>query len=326
MLDTIFPRNIRKLSALLAFAISVVLTTPLQAFSQGISFGELKSELVDKTQLHSEGYICEARNAGHLLEVWRGADNNRVWLSLDNGGPFTLGFTETFQSPTVVGFGSEAFLVMHVGVDDHIYYTVVHPANPTTLHGWRDSGLVTTMPVAAAQMNALHSDDYQVPFVVYRAPNGTLWGTRYDTFNDVFGEPTPLRGGVGNSAPSITYNPYIERLYAVVEGTDGALWLSFADAFTNPNTWTMWARYDIRTYGQPSIEATDSGTMVVTTRNDDGTSLFTTFDATGVQTTGLYLDTMQTTYPIRLTHVANTIYALYTIYTSDYYRQVYKHP
>jgi hypothetical protein len=33
----------------------------------------------------------EARNGGHLLGVWRGATNNTVWMSRDNGTPFQIG-------------------------------------------------------------------------------------------------------------------------------------------------------------------------------------------------------------------------------------------
>ena len=43
---------------------------------------------------------AEARNGRNLLEVWRGADNNRVWMSLNNGMPFTTRtLTATMVAP-----------------------------------------------------------------------------------------------------------------------------------------------------------------------------------------------------------------------------------
>jgi hypothetical protein len=57
--------------------------------------------------------------------VWRGATNNQVWMSPNNGKPFTIGGTVTFQSPTVGPLGEDGFMVFHSGDDGNIWYTPV---------------------------------------------------------------------------------------------------------------------------------------------------------------------------------------------------------
>src|SRR5258708_11572112 len=88
------------LAAVILTALAVV-ATATQTFAQ--LPGEVSSLNAENvgTGLFLQGTYSEARNGGGLLSVWRGADNNQVWMSLNNGRPFTIGGTVTFQSPTV---------------------------------------------------------------------------------------------------------------------------------------------------------------------------------------------------------------------------------
>jgi hypothetical protein len=78
--------------------------TATQAFAQimvGVGQGGNWTAENVAGSLKLQDTYSEARNAGHLLSVWRRATNNQVWMSLDNGKPFTIGGTVTFASPTV---------------------------------------------------------------------------------------------------------------------------------------------------------------------------------------------------------------------------------
>jgi hypothetical protein len=79
-----------KLSTVVFLTALAAVATATQSFAQlpgGVS--SFNAEVVDGTLLLQDTY-SEARNGGGLLSVWRGATNNQVWMSLNNGRPFTM--------------------------------------------------------------------------------------------------------------------------------------------------------------------------------------------------------------------------------------------
>ena len=109
---------LNKLSVVVFLTALAVVATATQGFAQivvGTADAWAGEQVGGAIPLKLQGLYSEARNAGHLLSVWRGETNNQVWMSLDNRTPFTIGGTVTFQSPTVAPFGSDSFMVFHTG-------------------------------------------------------------------------------------------------------------------------------------------------------------------------------------------------------------------
>ena len=154
-----------RLSALAVLtALAVATATP--AFAQGQP-GEFNFYTVKKVHtagnLYTEGSLAEARNNGNLLSAWKADDNtNQVWLSYNNGSPFTISpRTQTFVRPAVVAIGTSNFLVFHTGIDGQIYYAIVvgdHEAG-----GWIPiPGQTSNMAVSAAQIGGNANNVYMV--------------------------------------------------------------------------------------------------------------------------------------------------------------------
>src|ERR1700709_2346800 len=80
------------IATLTALALSVAFAGPAAAAEPG-EWGSWNQETVNNhyMQVASQGTLSEARNAGNLLEVWRGATNDQVWMSFNNGNAFTVG-------------------------------------------------------------------------------------------------------------------------------------------------------------------------------------------------------------------------------------------
>jgi hypothetical protein len=98
-------RQYLKFSAVVFLTALAAVATATQSFAQMPGeVSHLNAENVNGA-LFLQGTYSEARNGGGLLSVWRGATDNQVWMSLNNGTPFTIGGTVTFQSPTVAPLG-----------------------------------------------------------------------------------------------------------------------------------------------------------------------------------------------------------------------------
>ena len=160
-------QNLNRLSVVVFLMALAVVTTAAQSFAQITTgsgeTGAWSREIVGGgTPLNLQDLYSEARNAGHLLSVWRGATNNQVWMSLDNGFPFTIGGTVTFQSPTVAPFGSDSFMVFHTGDNGEIWYTQVFGDGHNSGTWTAVPGNFTNLPVSVAQMGPNSNNLYLV--------------------------------------------------------------------------------------------------------------------------------------------------------------------
>jgi hypothetical protein len=208
-------------------------------------------ELVGDQGLETRNDRAEARNGGNLLEVWRGFNNNTVWMSLNNGRPFqTVNPTSTQVAPTVVPWGNEDFMVFHTGTNG-IYFTFVFSqaiegTNEHTLGEWEVvPGQTTQMPVSVAQLGAGSTNVY----MVYRGfGNDTrIFGTWYNGRD--WSQPVNINGGRASSGPTITLVPEIpasaenpipfaNRLIVTAVGTDNNIWST--GQVVGADNWSPW--------------------------------------------------------------------------------------
>jgi hypothetical protein len=112
---------------MIGVSVIAVLAPASAAFAQGQN-GESSKYTLEMVQgspfgLATRNDRSEARNGGKLLEVWRGGNNDTVWMSLNNGTPFQIGTgSATHVAPAVVPWGDRSFMVLHTGTDGNIYY------------------------------------------------------------------------------------------------------------------------------------------------------------------------------------------------------------
>ena len=279
--------------------------------------GNWTAESVDGP-LKLQGLYSEARNAGHLISVWRGATNNQVWMSLDNGKPFTIGGTVTFVSPTVAPFGSDSFMVFHTGDQGNIYYTQVatNGANDGT---WTAvPGNFTNLPVSVAQMGT-NSNNL---FLVYRGLGNDLrvWGTWYDGQTGSWAAADNINGGTANSAPGVAMNNGTNQLIITAQGTDNQLWITHQAL--GASSWSNWFPPHVATVNTPYSVACPNGNMVVSVVNNNLTTSFAKFDGFGDQESAWAEDSEEETFSsgVQLTANGNSIFALTNFGGSGFWR------
>lgn len=301
-------------AGLTAIAIPLALAGPASAAEPGEA-NSWNAEWVGNQNLSASGPISEARNGPngtYLLDAWRGATNNQVWLSLNNGLPFTLGTTATYYSPTVVPWGSDSFMIFHVGTDNNIYYSALTYNNGWTWSGrWVAVPLQSTRgPVSVAQLG---SGSYNL-FMVYQSSNSdNVWGTYFDgAGGSGWGDTTTIAGGLSPSPPSVAFNPVTQVLYVVAQGEDNQVWMT--DDWGG--NWNSWWGQGGQTNQSPSIAALPDGNMLVSMLGGNGIPNYSTYNQYGYQTSGWSQDITdwQSIYSVALSVVAyaSTVVALLT--------------
>jgi hypothetical protein len=310
------------IAALTALALSVVLAGPAVAVEPGES-DEYIQENVGNQELDLRGTLGEARNTqGDLLQVWRGADNNNVWMSLDNGNPFTLGTTATYSSPTVVPYGQSSFMVLHVGTNGFIYYAIVNTDYSWTPWTWVPYQ-TTNMAVSVTQLGENSNQLY----MVYHSSgsDNRVWGTYYDGYG--WQGAQQLAEGTSPSAPSVTYNPG-SGLWAVARGMDNRIWMSYSNS--NGRQWNDWTpQGGGDTTLSPTIAASGETNQMLVTYVDSNTfrPVYQTYSQWGAPTNDPWspdITNWQTIYSVGVSVVGAVMYALFTgLNGGGYYKQLY---
>jgi hypothetical protein len=312
-------------AVLTVVATSLTFTGEAFAAEPGES-GSWNEEYVGTNPLEVQGTVSEARNGGELLQVWRGATNNMVWLSVDNEAPFSLynpdgSATATYVSPTVVPYGTNQFMVLHTGTDNNIYYTIVDPTDNTWSGSW------TAVPYQSTNMTVsvtqLGSGSTQLYMVYHSSNDDRVWGTLYDGYG--WQGAQNIDGGNSPSAPSVTYQP-TTGLTVAVRGEDNQVWMTGA---SSPyNQWSTWAAQGGYTQTAPSVTA-DSQTGTVLVSYVDENSYRPFYRAYGVYGNPLGgwsqdITGWQTVNTVFLSVVGAAIYAVLTGLNGNvYYKQVY---
>lgn len=249
--------------ALVAALTSVVLMMSFAGSASATEPGEEASfhdNHVGGQLLQLRGTLSEARqNDGTLLQAWRGADNDAVWLSINGGNAFTLGNTATTESPTVIPYGNTSYMVFHVGTDNRIYYTNVWVANGQP-NWW---GFWTTIPgqTTGNAVSVVQLANPSVMYVVYRSStDDRVFGTRY---NGIWSAAQNIDGGLSPQSPRVYYNSFTSRIYAALRGEDNNVWLSTSsDQGSSWTTWRSISRGDSSVAHSPAINGTPDGNMV----------------------------------------------------------------
>jgi hypothetical protein len=318
-----------RMSAIVVLAALAVIASASQAFAQ--QPGEANSynlkTVATAGNLHAEGSLSEVRNAGNLLDAWRANDlTNQVWLSYNNGSPFTISSTtQTIASPTVVPFGPSNFLVFHVGTDSHIYYAAVSGTNQAT--GWiQVPGQTTNMSVSVTPLGPGLSNEY----MVYRGSgNDTrVWGTWMGS-DQQWSTPENIGGGLAVAAPAICMNNPGLSLWVEVIGTDNQVWTTHQSV--GAQGWAGWAPQGVfsgpnNANGGGAIEAprcaaTDNGNVLLDYVDTNAHPHYAVFNNGGM-VTGWTEDSVslnngwQTVNSVGLTSADHRVWSLFTGITS----------
>ena len=317
--------NMRLIVVLCLTTITAV-TTAIPSFAQlagGVS--KINEEYEGGNPLVLQGTYSEARNAGNLITVWRGASNNQVWISVNNGKAFTIGGTVTYVDPTVVAWGDDGFMVFHTGDTGTIFYTPVYGDGNNSGIWTSVPGNFTNLPVSVAQMGTGSSNLY----LVYRGLGNDLrvWGTWYDFSSNTWANAAQINGGMANTAPGVSMNYYTNQLFVTAQGTDNQLWITHQGL--GAPSWNNWSPMGVYTSGSPYSVGCANGNMVFSILNSNGHPEFAEFDGYGDQHSGWYVDTIaNTASPARLTANGNTLYATMGLLVDNlpdqaYWQQVY---
>jgi hypothetical protein len=290
-------------------ALATVSTATL-GFAQLPGSGQSNNtEKVGGASLYLQDTYNEARNAGHLLSVWRGSTNNQVWMSLDNGKAFTIGGTVTYVAPTVVAFGSDSFMVFHTGDGGNIWYTQVFGDGHSD-GTWTDiPGQTTNLTVSAAQMGPSSNNLY----LVYRGSGSDtrVFGTWYDGQNNTWSGAAVINGGLAINGPGVSMNNATNQLFVTAQGLDSQLWMTHQTL--GASSWNNWSPMGIYTTGSPYSVACPNGNMVVSIE-DYNTAEYAKFDGWGNRQTGWWPDYSETiTSPSQVTASGNEVFSLATI-------------
>jgi|GraSoi2013_115cm_1033766.scaffolds.fasta_scaffold04071_4 hypothetical protein len=157
-----FPRRQRRaLVAALVLAVSVLSPGVALAQTQPGDGTSYTQQHVGSQELALTDSLAEARSDnGTLLQVWRGADNGRVWMSINNRDPFGVGATQTHLAPVVASTGNGS-MVLHVGSDRRIYYTIIATSGAWTTGQWLAvPGQTTNSEMDAVRMGPGSPDVY----------------------------------------------------------------------------------------------------------------------------------------------------------------------
>jgi hypothetical protein len=299
------------IAALTALALSVTFAGQALASEPGEwDFWDQETVNNHSMQVASQGTLSEARNGGNLLEVWRGATNDQVWLSWNNGPAYTVaGNTATYVSPTVVPWGEAGFMVFHTGIDGNIYYTPLNGEGATTGTWYQVPGQTTNMSVSVTQLGAGSEQLY----MVYRGVGNDqrVWGTWLNGSSITNWTDTQnIAGGLSPSAPSVVYNEESDQLIVVARGTDGQVWMTEGWI----NSWNSWYQEGGNTIDTPHIAVTANGYMLVDYIDANYEAHARVYDEWGIPYTGWNSESTswQSHFPVQLAAYGAAIYMLLT--------------
>jgi hypothetical protein len=313
---------------LAAFAVSVAFSGAASA--EPNEANHWTGETVNNGQtIETRNTMGEARQGNNIIDVWRGATNNNVWISINHGNAFQIGSTTTFAAPTVVPWGSDRFMIFHVGTDNRIYNTWIDVAGNTPGSWSAVPGQTTREQVSVTQMG---HNSFEL-YMVYRSSNDDrVWGTQFSNFGGTWpaagnwGFITNINGGQTPSPPSVTFDPAGGRLWAVVRGEDNQIYMNSADA--DDVHWGTWGSQGGSAGDGPTIAATNNGDgdLLVAYRDTNAYVTYGLFNIGGTFT-GWQTDNnaWQTFNPILLSVFGGIIYAIVTgLDNHAYWKQAYQ--
>ncbi|MEV7010684.1 hypothetical protein [Streptosporangium sp. NPDC051022] len=273
-------RRLGLVTAAFAAALTVIVGLAVPA-SAGYHFGFPGEDTQWRAVTYAGGPISsrstpgEARdNHGDILHAWRGADNDGIWISLNNGPAYQLpatsggpGYAQTHAAPVVIwtddGFRGN-FRIFHTGTDGHLYQ---HRVQLTTSYQ-----LPATLPFATKVPNdARTSDDLSVAAAALpnnsymlgwnSQTNNDIWTMYYDGGSSAFATPSVVPNATSYKAPALAAqvndgNAPWNQVVLAFTGTDNNVYMARQrygfGGWTNPQD-VGWSRY------APSVTLSGTG-------------------------------------------------------------------
>ncbi|MEU8040757.1 hypothetical protein [Streptosporangium sp. NPDC049078] len=192
-------------------------------------------------QITSRSTPGEARdNRGNILHAWRGADNDSIWISLNNGPAYSLPNAQTWTPPRVIWTddgGRGNFRIFHTGTEGHVYQHRVQLSAsyqlPGTLPNWtripNDTRTTNTEPVAVA---ALPGNSFMLAWNSQSTDD--IWTMYYNGETATYSAPGIVPGAQSKDAPGLAAQ--------VDTDNDPAPWNQVVLAFTGTNNYVYMSR------------------------------------------------------------------------------------
>lgn len=307
--------------------IGAVLSSVMLVFATGGSSyavpGESSKWLEDNIDggvqpLYTAGYVSEARNAGNLMQIWRSNDAaGNIWIDVNDGAAVQLPGTTRFN-PVVVPYGSSGYAAFHTGTDSQIYMATFGTpgVNSIPWSGWRGTGYYSAFEPSATQLG---SGSNQL-FLVYRSTGTTaVLGAYYNGNNWGSGQ---VLGGSTFSAPTVTFNPVNDRIWAAHTGLDNRVYIQWQQL--GSSTWNGWYSVGGEVAGPVGFASTINGNMQLAARDPYGYVWFQEVNVAGTAT-GWTQDVAhwQSRWPVFLSAAGAVLYAILTGYNDNrvWYKQ-----
>ncbi|MEU1374948.1 hypothetical protein ABZ442_14915 [Streptomyces triculaminicus] len=208
-----------------AFAVLLFSNSPASALEPGEST-RWANEIEGNTPVQANGIMGEARAAnGDLFQVWHGADNGNMYLSLNHSQPLTLP-GQTHASPQIVFVGGQAqFLLFHTGSNGFVYYTTLSVAVGDNGHRYARFDNWRQVPNGARTLEGLSVAVTVTPnngaYLAFRGYNSNeIWGMYYNSQNGHWDLPTRTFGATSDSAPALAYSTNNNHILLAYRGTD----------------------------------------------------------------------------------------------------------
>ncbi|MEU0041225.1 hypothetical protein [Streptomyces sp. NPDC006333] len=213
------------------------------------------------------------------MQVWRGYDNNNIWVSINNGAPLAWPNGQSYAAPQVV-WTAYGFRVYHTGTDGHIYYAGLSysgngpSANLTALGGWQQvpNNVVTpndSPPAVTALYNPGDStsdpeNGGESVYLAYRGANSTqiygvyFYGVGSNRYPNNWHAPTAIPSATSEVAPSLAYNQSWNRIVMAWAGQDAHVWV--ASQIVGNSSWSAPDMVGtMQTVTRPALALTDDG-------------------------------------------------------------------
>ncbi len=190
----------------------------------------------------SHGDMTDARNVrGDHVQVWRGLDNNNIYIRVNNGGIGILPDAQTYATPQVVTTGGYLFEVFHTGTNGYVFQQTVlvdpDTQHPLLIGGWEQvpQGVRTTAD-RSVSVTVLGGADM---YMAYRsATDNQLYGVYYGTAtNGGWWQPQPITGATSGSSPSVAFSSRAQAIVVVYRGATTNLVYMTRQTY-GTNTWT----------------------------------------------------------------------------------------
>lgn len=256
-----------------AVAVTAGVVTPAYAV-EGLPLEENRwtTELADNVPLYSSETISEDYDgSGNLVQVWRGADNNRIWASINHGAPRAFDTAQTYAAPRII-HTDYGFRVFHTGTDGRIYYAgiTVLSTGVISFGSWvQVPNNTLTHNYLPPSVTALPNGDWFLAWTGASGPD--IWTLYYNANTWMYGAPARVDDGSYEgvtilSAPAVAYDrSWNQIVLAWRDALDG---LQIATQAYGQSSWQGWrSPTGVQTRDTPSIALTNNGYGTITVLN-----------------------------------------------------------